>query len=80
MDKSCVKDPSLKKGKWYLNHGDQVMWLFFLPLQITMPYETQQLSKATKDTAAIYLACGVDTSKVRGLFPTNLWCDDFSHL
>ncbi|XP_035548799.1 tryptophan--tRNA ligase, chloroplastic/mitochondrial-like isoform X2 [Juglans regia] len=30
---------------------------------ITLPYETQQLSKATKDTAAIYLACGVDTSK-----------------
>ncbi|WCJ29484.1 Tryptophan--tRNA ligase [Euphorbia peplus] len=30
---------------------------------ITLPYETQQLSKATRDTAAIYLACGVDTSK-----------------
>ncbi|XP_048133812.1 tryptophan--tRNA ligase, chloroplastic/mitochondrial isoform X2 [Rhodamnia argentea] len=30
---------------------------------ITLPYETQELSKATRDTAAIYLACGVDTSK-----------------
>ncbi|XP_031375181.1 tryptophan--tRNA ligase, chloroplastic/mitochondrial-like [Punica granatum] len=30
---------------------------------ITLPYETQQLAKATRDTAAIYLACGVDTSK-----------------
>ncbi|XP_065850697.1 tryptophan--tRNA ligase, chloroplastic/mitochondrial [Euphorbia lathyris] len=30
---------------------------------ITLPYETQQLSRATRDTAAIYLACGVDTSK-----------------
>ncbi|XP_038897944.1 tryptophan--tRNA ligase, chloroplastic/mitochondrial isoform X2 [Benincasa hispida] len=30
---------------------------------ITLPYDTQQLHKATRDTAAIYLACGVDTSK-----------------
>ncbi|XP_059642330.1 tryptophan--tRNA ligase, chloroplastic/mitochondrial [Cornus florida] len=30
---------------------------------ITLPYDTRQLSRATKDTAAIYLACGVDTSK-----------------
>ncbi|KAL8146879.1 tryptophan--tRNA ligase, chloroplastic/mitochondrial isoform X3 [Apium graveolens] len=30
---------------------------------ITLPYDTRELSKATKDTAAIYLACGVDTSK-----------------
>ena len=36
----------------------------FLSSQITLPYETQQLFKATRDTAAIYLACGVDTSKV----------------
>ncbi|XP_042992455.1 tryptophan--tRNA ligase, chloroplastic/mitochondrial isoform X4 [Carya illinoinensis] len=35
----------------------------WISLQITLPYETQQLSKATKDTAAIYLACGVDASK-----------------
>ncbi|XP_031277798.1 tryptophan--tRNA ligase, chloroplastic/mitochondrial isoform X1 [Pistacia vera] len=32
---------------------------------ITLPYDTQQLSKATRDTAAIYLACGVDTSKMQ---------------
>ncbi|XP_021646544.2 tryptophan--tRNA ligase, chloroplastic/mitochondrial [Hevea brasiliensis] len=30
---------------------------------ITLPYDTQQLLRATRDTAAIYLACGVDTSK-----------------
>lgn len=30
---------------------------------ITLPYDTRELSKATKDTAAIYLACGIDTSK-----------------
>ncbi|KAL5558635.1 hypothetical protein UlMin_034846 [Ulmus minor] len=30
---------------------------------ITLPYDAKSLSKATRDTAAIYLACGVDTSK-----------------
>ncbi|KAI5669159.1 hypothetical protein M9H77_19012 [Catharanthus roseus] len=30
---------------------------------ITLLYDAQQLSKATKETAAIYLACGVDVSK-----------------
>ncbi|PON67856.1 Tryptophan-tRNA ligase [Parasponia andersonii] len=30
---------------------------------ITLPYDVQKLSKATRDTAAIYLACGIDTSK-----------------
>eukprot|EP00252_Welwitschia_mirabilis_P011010 TRINITY_DN2477_c0_g1_i2.p1 TRINITY_DN2477_c0_g1~~TRINITY_DN2477_c0_g1_i2.p1 ORF type:complete len:404 (-),score=76.29 TRINITY_DN2477_c0_g1_i2:344-1555(-) len=30
---------------------------------ITMPYNADQLSKATKDTAALYIACGIDTSK-----------------
>ncbi|PRQ27563.1 putative tryptophan--tRNA ligase [Rosa chinensis] len=30
---------------------------------ITLPYDAQQLSRATRDTAALYLACGVDTSK-----------------
>ncbi|EPS62039.1 hypothetical protein M569_12754, partial [Genlisea aurea] len=30
---------------------------------ITLPYDSHQLSKATKDTAALYLACGVDSSK-----------------
>lgn len=33
-------------------------------IQITLSYDAQHLSKATRDTAAIYLACGVDTSKV----------------
>jgi tryptophanyl-tRNA synthetase len=30
---------------------------------ITLQYDPKLLSKATRDTAAIYLACGVDTSK-----------------
>ncbi|XP_072967228.1 tryptophan--tRNA ligase, chloroplastic/mitochondrial [Typha angustifolia] len=30
---------------------------------ITLPYDAPELSKATRSTAAIYLACGVDTSK-----------------
>ncbi|KAK4276973.1 hypothetical protein QN277_015054 [Acacia crassicarpa] len=30
---------------------------------ITLPYDTQQLSRTTRETAAIYLACGIDTSK-----------------
>ncbi|KAK7311703.1 hypothetical protein RJT34_10003 [Clitoria ternatea] len=30
---------------------------------ITLPYDTQQLSKATRSTAAVYLACGVDPLK-----------------
>ncbi|XP_066306975.1 tryptophan--tRNA ligase, chloroplastic/mitochondrial-like isoform X1 [Miscanthus floridulus] len=30
---------------------------------ITLPYEAPLLSKATRSTAAIYLACGVDSSK-----------------
>ncbi|XP_020266812.1 tryptophan--tRNA ligase, chloroplastic/mitochondrial-like [Asparagus officinalis] len=32
---------------------------------ITLPYEAVELSKATRNTAAIYLACGVDVSKVQ---------------
>nr|XP_029121083.1 tryptophan--tRNA ligase, chloroplastic/mitochondrial isoform X2 [Elaeis guineensis] len=35
----------------------------WISLQITLPYDASELSKATKKTAAIYLACGVDTSK-----------------
>lgn len=30
---------------------------------ITLPYDASQLSKATRDTAAIYLACGVNLSR-----------------
>ncbi|KAL6006080.1 Tryptophan--tRNA ligase, chloroplastic/mitochondrial [Asimina triloba] len=30
---------------------------------ITLPYDAKQLAKATRDTAAIYLACGVDPYK-----------------
>ncbi|KAL7166371.1 hypothetical protein ACSBR2_037109 [Camellia fascicularis] len=30
---------------------------------ITLPYDAKELSRVTKETAAIYMACGVDTSK-----------------
>ncbi|XP_010526088.1 PREDICTED: tryptophan--tRNA ligase, chloroplastic/mitochondrial [Tarenaya hassleriana] len=30
---------------------------------ITLPYDTKQLERATRDTAALYLACGVDITK-----------------
>lgn len=30
---------------------------------ITLPYDAEQLSKTTRDAAAIYIACGIDTSK-----------------
>ncbi|KAM0938198.1 putative tryptophan--tRNA ligase [Dioscorea sansibarensis] len=30
---------------------------------ITLPHDAQELSKATRSTAAIYLACGIDTTK-----------------
>ncbi|KAM3332193.1 hypothetical protein ACQJBY_027793 [Aegilops geniculata] len=30
---------------------------------ITLPYDAPELSKATRSTAAIYLACGIDSSK-----------------
>ncbi|XP_042517773.1 tryptophan--tRNA ligase, chloroplastic/mitochondrial-like isoform X4 [Macadamia integrifolia] len=32
-------------------------------LQITLEYDVKQLATATKSTAAIYMACGVDTTK-----------------
>ncbi|XP_061369586.1 tryptophan--tRNA ligase, chloroplastic/mitochondrial isoform X2 [Gastrolobium bilobum] len=35
----------------------------WVALQITLPYDVQQLSKAIRSTAAIYLACGVNPSK-----------------
>ncbi|OWM63936.1 hypothetical protein CDL15_Pgr024773 [Punica granatum] len=45
-------------------HNSYETLFFIVDLHaITLPYETQQLAKATRDTAAIYLACGVDTSK-----------------
>ncbi|KAL1224581.1 Tryptophan--tRNA ligase, chloroplastic/mitochondrial [Cardamine amara subsp. amara] len=30
---------------------------------ITLPYDTRQLGNTTRDTAALYLACGIDVSK-----------------
>ncbi|XP_042488909.1 tryptophan--tRNA ligase, chloroplastic/mitochondrial-like isoform X2 [Macadamia integrifolia] len=36
---------------------------FITPNQITLEYDVKQLATATKSTAAIYMACGVDTTK-----------------
>ncbi|KAL3633486.1 Tryptophan--tRNA ligase, chloroplastic/mitochondrial [Castilleja foliolosa] len=51
--------------KNWINLQNTYETLFFIVdlHAITLPYDTLQLSKATKDTAALYLACGVDTSK-----------------
>ncbi|XP_022754606.1 tryptophan--tRNA ligase, chloroplastic/mitochondrial-like isoform X3 [Durio zibethinus] len=51
--------------KNWINLQDLYDTLFFIVdlHAITLPYDTQELSKATRNTAAIYLACGVDTSK-----------------
>ncbi|CAN6540005.1 unnamed protein product [Malus baccata var. baccata] len=46
----------------YMNTYDTLFFIVDLHA-ITLPYDAQQLSKATRDTAALYLACGVDTSK-----------------
>ncbi|KAJ8761474.1 hypothetical protein K2173_001607 [Erythroxylum novogranatense] len=39
---------------------------------ITLPYDPQQLAKATRETAAIYLACGIDTSKASVFLQSNV--------
>lgn len=38
--------------------------MLYILSQITLPYDPQELSRVTRETAAIYIACGVDTSKV----------------
>lgn len=49
---------------WISLQDNYETFFFIVDLHaITLPYETQQLSKATRDTAAIYLACGIETSK-----------------
>ncbi|KAF6141747.1 hypothetical protein GIB67_027925 [Kingdonia uniflora] len=49
---------------WISLQNDYETLFFIVDLHaITLPYEAQQLPKATRATAAIYLACGVDTSK-----------------
>ncbi|XP_047322937.1 tryptophan--tRNA ligase, chloroplastic/mitochondrial [Impatiens glandulifera] len=49
---------------WILLQDTYETLFFIVDLHaITLPYDTQQLSRSTKETAAIYLACGVDTSK-----------------
>ncbi|CAN8287864.1 unnamed protein product [Cochlearia groenlandica] len=51
--------------KNWISLQDTYETLFFIVdlHAITLPYDTQQLGKATRDTAALYLACGVDISK-----------------
>ncbi|PWA39578.1 nucleotidylyl transferase superfamily protein [Artemisia annua] len=51
--------------KNWVSLQDKYETLFFIVdlHAITLPYDVQQLSKATRDTAALYLACGIDTSK-----------------
>ncbi|XP_057434813.1 tryptophan--tRNA ligase, chloroplastic/mitochondrial [Lotus japonicus] len=46
-----------------LQHAYDTLFLIVDLHAITLPYDAQQLSKATRSTAAIYLACGVDPSK-----------------
>uniref|UniRef100_A0A2N9FEJ7 Tryptophanyl-tRNA synthetase n=1 Tax=Fagus sylvatica TaxID=28930 RepID=A0A2N9FEJ7_FAGSY len=60
-DNSCW--PPKMDGVAYFTRMGGCGRLLQISLQITLPYDAQQLSKATRDTAAIYLACGVDTSK-----------------
>ncbi|KAJ4838712.1 Tryptophan--tRNA ligase, chloroplastic/mitochondrial [Turnera subulata] len=51
--------------KNWISLQDKYEALFFIVdlHAITLPYDPQELLKATRDTAAIYLACGVDPSK-----------------
>ncbi|XP_026662351.2 tryptophan--tRNA ligase, chloroplastic/mitochondrial isoform X2 [Phoenix dactylifera] len=51
--------------KNWISLQDTYETLFFIVdlHAITLPYDASELSKDTKKTAALYLACGVDTSK-----------------
>ncbi|KAK8939174.1 hypothetical protein KSP39_PZI011698 [Platanthera zijinensis] len=49
---------------WVLLQDNYETLFFIADLHaITLPYDAPQLSETTRNTAAIYLACGVDTSK-----------------
>ncbi|PWA69074.1 tryptophan--tRNA ligase [Artemisia annua] len=52
--------------KDWVSLQDKYETLFFIVdlHAITLPYDVQQLSKATRDTATLYLACGIDTSQL----------------
>ncbi|GLJ30610.1 hypothetical protein SUGI_0606110 [Cryptomeria japonica] len=51
--------------KTWVSLQDTYETLFFVVdlHAITLPYDAEQLSKATRDTAALYMACGIDVSK-----------------
>ena len=36
----------------------------FLSSQITLQHDPEELAKASKNTAAMYIACGIDPTKV----------------
>ncbi|KAI8568677.1 hypothetical protein RHMOL_Rhmol02G0218800 [Rhododendron molle] len=49
---------------WVLLQDAYETFFFIVDLHaITLPYDPQELSRVTRETAAIYIACGVDTSK-----------------
>ncbi|KAH1030387.1 hypothetical protein J1N35_042561 [Gossypium stocksii] len=57
-----LNQPSVVYCFFFFNSYDTLFFIVDLHA-ITLPYDTQQLSTATRNTAAIYLACGVETSK-----------------
>ncbi|KAL9252275.1 Tryptophan--tRNA ligase, chloroplastic/mitochondrial-like protein [Drosera capensis] len=49
---------------WISLQDSYETYFFIVDLHaITLPYDVQKLSKSTRDTAAMYLACGIDPSK-----------------
>ncbi|GAB2284355.1 Tryptophan--tRNA ligase, chloroplastic/mitochondrial [Dionaea muscipula] len=49
---------------WISLQDSYETYFFIVDLHaITLPYDERQLSKSTRDTAATYLACGIDPSK-----------------
>ncbi|KAG6489047.1 tryptophan--tRNA ligase, chloroplastic/mitochondrial-like isoform X1 [Zingiber officinale] len=49
---------------WVLLQDTYDTFFFIVDLHaITLPYDASELSKATRSTAALYLACGIDPSK-----------------
>lgn len=61
MQSTCFCSPLLKIGRMliYINE------LAALYSQITMPHDVERLTKSTRTSAALYIACGIDPTKVR---------------
>ncbi|KAH7840293.1 hypothetical protein Vadar_015222 [Vaccinium darrowii] len=48
---------------WVLLQNAYETFFFIVDLHaITLPYDSQELARVTRETAALYIACGVDTS------------------